>query len=133
MTNKICFYLIVEPQDKELLKMSNVPKKKLEEVTFVTMDAKDLNKVCRRINELLNSRAQKAWEKQKKRPTQKSQENHIEASKDAFAFVHLMEIVEHMTHEIHDLRMELAIVADDDDDDNITSIVSQPRKRKYLN
>jgi predicted ester cyclase len=95
------------------------------------MDAQDLKKVCHRINELLNSRAQKAWEKQKKHPTAKSQENHIEASKDAFAFVHLMEMIDHMTHEIHDLRMELAIIVDDDDE--ISSIVGQPHRRKYLN
>lgn len=112
--------------------MSNGPKKKQEETTFVTLDAQEFNQVCKRVNELLTSRAQKAWEKKCSRPSPKATENHIEASKDAFAFIHLMDLVEHMTNEIHELRLELAVMSDSDDDDSI-SVVRQTPKRTYLN
>ena len=96
------------------------------------MDSEEFNKVCKRLNAMLTTRVEKAWEKKQRRPTKKSDENHIEASKEAFAFIHLLDLVEHMSAEIHDLRMEMATVGSFDDDD-VFSPVGEPPRKKYLN
>ncbi len=77
------------------------------EATYITMDPEEFNRVCRRLNEMLSSRVEKAWNKKNARPTRKSIDSHVEASKDAFAFIHLLDLVEHMSHEIYELRNQL--------------------------
>lgn len=98
-------------------------------VKFITLDADEFNQVCHRVHKLLTERADKAWQKHQKKPSQKSSDSHVEASKDAFAFVHLLELVEHMTAEIHDLRMTVSVMSQDDD---IVSVVKN-KKKDYLN
>lgn len=95
------------------------------------MDSEEFNKVCKRLNEMLTARVEKAWEKKRRRPTKKADQSHIEASKEAFAFIHLLDLVEHMSAEIHDLRMEMAVVTEMDDD--VFSPVGEPQRKKYLN
>jgi hypothetical protein len=114
--------------------MSSGPNKKPPaETTFITMDSEEFNKVCKRLNQMLTARVQKAWDKKQRKPTQKSSDNHIEASKEAFAFIHLMDLVEHMSSEIHDLRLEVAAIGAMDDDDFEFSPMDEPQRKKYLN
>ena len=113
--------------------MSNAPKKNVEETTFVTLNAEEFSRVCKRVNGMLTARVQRAWEKKRKQHSDKAASNHIEASKDAFAFIHLMDLVEHMSEEIHDLRMELAASDCNCDDDDRMAIVGDAKKRSYLN
>lgn len=106
-------------------------KKQITGSRFVTLDADEFHKVCQRVHGLLTTRVQKAWDKHSKHPSEKSSDNHIETSKDAFAFIHLLELVEHMTEEIHDLRMAVAVGVHDDDVEFINPTLD--RSKKYLN
>ena len=114
--------------------MSNGPKGKHEVGTtrFITLDADEFNKVCQRLHKMLSSRVDKAWKKHAKHPTDKSSDNHVEASKDAFAFIHLMEMVESMTAQIAEMQMELEMMSGGDDGEYV-SPVGPPRQKTYLN
>ena len=117
--------------------MSDGPKKNSPHdttPTFITMDPEEFNRVCKRLNQMLTSRVEKAWEKKQRKPTKKTSNNHIEATKDAFAFIHLMELVEHMSEEIYGLRMELQTLGTDDDDDIGPSWMAPPgSKKNFMN
>lgn len=120
-------------------------KKKQEDVKgphVVTLDQEEFNKVCKRVHSLLMTRVEKAREKKEKQPTKKATHNHIEASKEVFVFVHLLELVENMTEEISDLRAIISQVAGEDDDDdetprrNVTTTTPEMfsmKKKTYLN
>jgi hypothetical protein len=97
--------------------MSDGQKKGIKDATelnVVTLDQDEFNKVCRRVHFMLMSRAEKAREKKEKRPTKRSNQNYIEASKEIFVFVHLMELVESMAEEITDLRSILSVMSERD-------------------
>jgi len=117
--------------------MSSGPRKKEQaETTFITMNSEEFKEVCKRLNVLLTARVEKAWEKKQRRPSEKASKSHVEASKEAFAFIHLMDLVKHMSEEIHGLRMEVQMIGEMDDDDSGEmdfSPVSEPRKKRYLN
>lgn len=118
-------------------------KKKLDDEKgphVVTLDQDEFNKVCKRVHSLLMTRVEKAREKKEKQPTKKSAHNHIEASKEVFVFVHLLELVENMTEEISDLRAIISQVTGDDDEEtptrNVTTTVPEMfsmKKKTYLN
>lgn len=74
------------------------------ETTYITMDPEEFNRVCKRLSEMLSSRVEKAWKKKKAKPSQKSIDNHVEATKDAYAFIHLLDLVDQMSQEIAELR-----------------------------
>jgi len=117
--------------------MSSGPRKKEQaETTFITMNSEEFKAVCKRLNVLLTARVEKAWEKKQRRPTKRADKNHVEASKEAFCFIHLMDLVEHMSREIHGLRTEIELISEMDADEvgevNF-SPVSEPRRKKYLN
>lgn len=107
----------------------------------VTLDQEEFNKVCKRVHSLLMSRADKAREKKENRPSKKSTVNHIEASKEVFVFVHLLELVENMTEEISDLRAIISQVTGVEEDEqeerpNPTKNVPEMftmNKKNYLN
>lgn len=87
--------------------MSDGRKKKEQDFVgpnVVTLDQEEFNRVCKKVHAFLLDRAEKAREKKENRPTKRSMQNHIEASKEVFVFVHLIELVENMTEEIADLR-----------------------------
>lgn len=123
--------------------MSMSAKKKSEDEKgphVVTLDQDEFNKVCKRVHSLLMTRVEKAREKKDKQPTKKATNNHIEASKEVFVFVHLLELVENMTEEISDLRAIISQVTGDDDDEtptrNVTTTVPEMfsmKKKTYLN
>lgn len=94
---------------------------------FITLDADEFNEVCQRVHGMLVTRANKAWQKHQMTQTDKSSNVHIETSKDAFAFIHLLELVEHMTEEIHELRM---MTSSDNEQEFVYT--GEPMKR-YLN
>ena len=108
--------------------MSDGHEKKQIEAVYVTLDPEEFNRVCQRVNELLLARVERAYEKKCKRPTEKAEENYIEASKDAFAFYHLTELIEHMSDEIFALREELG-----DEPEDIEDIVAAPKGKVYFN
>lgn len=107
------------------------------EPTFITMDPEEFNRVCKRLNEMLTSRVEKAWEKKSRRPTKKMVSNHIEATKDAFAFIHLLDLVEHMSEEIYHLRMELQTLGQEamEEEDTQPNWLAPPgsKKKSYMN
>ena len=100
---------------------------------FVTMDAEEFTNVCQRLHEMLNGRVNKAWKKYQKTADDKDSDNHVEASKDAFAFVHLLEMVEHMTEEIRDMREALHSAGYEEDEGGTIAVVSDVLKKQYLN
>ena len=102
------------------------------ETTYITIDPEEFNRVCKRLNQMLSARVDKAWEKKHRRPTRKMIENHIEATKDAFAFVHLLDLVEQMSQEIYELRSELSVL-DQTDDEVSTVSWSKPVKKQFMN
>jgi hypothetical protein len=119
--------------------MSGGRKKKQEQRDFsgpnvVTLDQEEFNAVCKRVHSFLLSRAEKAKKKCDVKPTKRSSALHIEASKEVFVFIHLLELVESMTEEISDLRTIISNVQSDDSDDSTPTpqIFSQNRKR-FLN
>ena len=115
--------------------MSDGHKKSDMEPTYITMDPDEFNRVCKRLHEMLSSRVQDAWDRKDKRPTSRMINNHIEACKDAYAFIHLIDLVEHMSQEIYELRTELEDLGLEDDseydDPPQMWIGSQPKK--FLN
>jgi hypothetical protein len=93
--------------------------------------------VCQRVHAFLLNRAEKAKVKRDKEPTEKSDEKHLEAAKDVFVFVHLMELVESMTQEILDLRQIIGSIGEDIEDssgplDHTPEMFSSPKKT-FLN
>jgi hypothetical protein len=110
-------------------------KKNAPETTYITMDPEEFNEVCKRLNQLLSSRVEKAWEKKSRRPSKRSADNHIEAAKEAFAFIHLLDLVEHMSNEIYELRQEVDTLSemDEDDDTPPSQVFSGPQRKQYLN
>lgn len=119
--------------------MSDGPKKSnsLEaETTYITMDPEEFNEVCKRLNQMLTSRVEKAWQKKSKTPSNKAVKNHVEAAKEAFAFIHLLDLVEHMSQEIFELRQEVEVLGGDEifeDDEPAPQAFSGPAKKNYLN
>lgn len=117
--------------------MSDGPKKNdlPEDTVYITMDPEEFSEVCKRLNQMLSSRVERAWQKKSKKPSSKATKNHVEAAKDAFAFIHLMDLVEHMSQEIFELRQEVQVLSetDDLDDDVPAQIFAPPSKKSYLN
>jgi len=122
--------------------MSDGRKKKEEELTgphVVTMDDAEFNKVCRRVHSFLMSRAERAREKKEKKPTKKSAQNHIEASKEVFVFVHLLELVENMTEEISELRSIIASAGFEEELEETKNVTQgwpemfSSNKKRYIN
>jgi len=123
--------------------MANGNKKKEVDIkgpNVVTLDQEEFNKVCKRVHSMLMARVDKAREKKEKKPSTRSAKNHIEASKEVFVFVHLLELVENMTEEISDLRNLVSSVTggDDDEDDDTSAVSGWPEmfasnRKKYLN
>jgi len=118
--------------------MSDGPKKNdiPAETTYITMDPEEFNEVCKRLNQMLTSRVEKAWQKTSKTPSSKAVQAHVEAAKEAFAFIHLLDLVEHMSEEIFELRQEVdALTGDEnfDDDDPPPQAFSGPSRKHYLN
>lgn len=105
----------------------------------VTLDQEEFNKVCKRVHSMLMARVDKAREKKEKKPSKRSAANHIEASKEVFVFVHLLELVENMTEEISDLRNLVSSVTGGDDEDDENNAVSgwpemfAANRKKFLN
>jgi len=76
----------------------------LKEKKLITVDPEEFNEIVKRIHGLLLSRSEKAKDKKEMRPTRRSMSNHVEAAKDAFVFSHMIELIEHMSSEISNLR-----------------------------
>jgi hypothetical protein len=110
--------------------MSNGHEEK--EMVYITMDPEEFNRVCRRLNEMLSSRVSKAWSKRNRLKTERAEQNHVEAAKDAYAFIHLLQLIEHMSEEICELRSELESLPDGEFEDEF-EVASQPRGKVYMN
>ena len=75
-----------------------------DETHLITLDPEGFSAVVRRVHEFLVHRAEKAVVKKEAHPTKRSMSNYIETSKDLFVFTHMMEMIEHMSQEISELR-----------------------------
>jgi hypothetical protein len=71
---------------------------------LITIDEEEFNDVLKRVHELLLSRVERAHTKKLAKPSKRAEEKHIETVKDVFALTHMIELVEHMTEEIAELR-----------------------------
>lgn len=76
------------------------------------MDPEEFNDVVKRVHTFLIHRVEKAKEKRVEKPSPKSERQHVEATKDAFVFVHMMQLIEQMSEEISDLRDILDSISD---------------------
>lgn len=74
---------------------------------LITLDPDEFNRVVKRVHEFLLKRADKAATKWREQPSEKNEEKCEETAKDVFALVHMLELIEHMTGEISDLRSML--------------------------
>jgi hypothetical protein len=122
--------------------MADAPKKKNPDAlapSVVTLDQDEFNKICKRVHSMLMMRSEKAREKKDKRPTKKASQNYIEASKEVFVFVHLLELVENMTEEISDLRAIVASVGEELEEEEQRSPVKgwpemfSTNKKRFVN
>lgn len=75
-----------------------------EDKILITLDPQEFNEVVKRVHTFLMKRVDKAKQKKKTRPSDRADNNHIEAAKDVFVFVHMMELIDHMSEEITELR-----------------------------
>lgn len=110
--------------------MSNGPNN-VEITTVIKLEEEEFQNVCKRVNNLLVNRVNKAFEKSAKCPTDKSRNNSIEVSKDAFAFIHLLELVEFMSVEICELREALGVSGDDVE--GYVNVADSVTKKQYPN
>ena len=116
--------------------MSDGPKSKPpEEMKIVTVDPEEFNEIVKRVHEMLSNRMEKAREKKDMRPTKRSYKNHVEAAKDVYVFAHMIQLIEHMSHEISDLRDMLSVSGDFEDDGPSAVIpdMFSAKKTNYLN
>jgi hypothetical protein len=99
------------------------------------MSTEEFGDVCQRVHNLLRERADHAKEKRDRKPSARSKDVYVETSKDVFVFVHLMELVEHMTNEIGDLRQIIASMGYEEDDgpSQVGSFSFGESGKKYLN
>lgn len=111
--------------------MSNGPNKS-EEMQLITMDPEEFNQVLKRLHEFLLKRAEKAKEKKSLKPSHRAEVSHIEAAKDVFVLVHMIELVEHMSGEISELRAILSAMGADEVDSPVPEMFSS-KKTGYLN
>jgi N-glycosylase/DNA lyase len=91
------------------------------EITLVTLDPEEFNDVVKRVHSFLLSRAERAKEKKELKPSNKTQSNHVEAAKDVFVFVHMMELIEQMSEEISDLRDILSAMGGGPEEKSVVS------------
>lgn len=99
----------------------------------MTLDQEEFNSVVKRVHEMLLVRAEKANDRKKTRPTPRSISKHVEAAKDVYVFIHMMELIEHMSHEISDLREMLSAIGDVEDEDTRMSDIFSAKKKNYIN
>jgi len=104
-----------------------------KEKKLITVDPEEFNEIVKRIHKLLVSRADNAKDKKEMRPTKKSRSNHVEAAKDAFVFSHMIELIEHMSHEISNLREMLTSFNDVPEMGPDLPDVFAPKKTHFLN
>jgi hypothetical protein len=78
---------------------------------------------------------ERAWEKKSQRPSKRTSKNHVEAAKDAFAFIHLLDLVEHMSQEIYELRQEMNLLSEmeEEADEEPSAVWSGQQPKKYMN
>lgn len=109
--------------------MSNGHEKPQEKV-IITMDPEEFNEVVKRVHSFLLNRVEKAKEKKDAKPSERSSEKHIEAAKDVFVFVHMMQLIEQMSEEISDLRDIIESVGNQEQRSNVSSFetFSTPKK-----
>ena len=112
--------------------MSDGPKSKPEELRLITLDPEEFNSVVHRVHELLSGRVDKAKASKDAKPTRRREGKHIEAAKDLFVFVHMMELIEHMSSEIADLRDTLTAVGVHEEGDEIPEMFAA-KKTPFLN
>ncbi len=116
--------------------MSDGPKNKPpEELKIVTVDPEEFNEIVKRVHEMLSNRMDRAKEKKEMRPTKRSYKNHVEAAKDVYVFAHMIQLIEHMSHEISDLREMLSTVGDFVDEGPNADMPNMfsSKKTSYLN
>ena len=82
-------------------------------VSPIILDPEEFNKVAQRLQTFLHKRVEKAREKKEAHPSDRLKENHIETAKEAFVFVHLTQLIEHMAQEITVLREMLAAIGEE--------------------
>lgn len=112
--------------------MSDGPKSKPEELRLITLDPEEFNSVVRRVHEMLSGRVDKAKASKDAKPTRRREGKHVEAAKDLFVFVHMMELIEHMSSEIADLREAMVALGVHADEDEIPEMYSA-KKTPYMN
>jgi len=106
----------------------------VKQIDVITVDQDEFNEVLKRVHKMLISRANKAKDKNLAHPSPLNNDKHIEAVKDAYALVHMMELVEYMSEEITDLR-EMIMLTGDVEENQTTSTpeMFSQNKTHFLN
>jgi hypothetical protein len=104
-----------------------------KKIEVVTVDQDEFNEVLKRVHQMLISRAEKARDKNIAHPTERNDEKRIEAIKDVYALVHMMELVEHMSEEITDLRELMHLEESDENVTTETPEMFSQSKTKFMN
>lgn len=85
------------------------------ELEHVTLSVEEFNEVIHRVHHILGNRVERAWRKRCTAKTDRNVKSHVEASKDAFAFMHVLSLIDSMTEEIHMLRVHIEQLSDEDE------------------
>jgi len=99
----------------------------------ITVDQEEFGTVLKRVHQLLIDRAERAQAKKIAKPTPKAEAKHVEAIKDVFALVYMMELVEHMTEEIADLREVLTLEGAQVEDTSSVPEMFAQSKARFIN
>jgi hypothetical protein len=113
--------------------MSDGRKNKPDEMKLITVDPEEFNDIVKRVHGLLVNRVEKAKDRKDAKPTKRADKNHVEAAKDAFVFVHMMELIEHMSSEISDLREIIAGLGEAQQEGLDLPDMFSPKKTHFLN
>ncbi len=113
--------------------MPSGPENKPEEKQMVVLSPEEFNAVVKRVHEFLLFRTEKARAKKEAKPSDRAESKHLEAAKDVFVFVHMLELIEHMAAEIADLRGMLAAMGVENQEVELPEMFAVAKKTGYLN
>lgn len=110
--------------------MSGGRKEKRQETLMITLDPEEFNEVTKRLHQKLQDQLQEAKERRDKRATKQAVSDHVEAAKELFVLVHMMELIDHLTEEVATMRENIEKAAELDPD---MPELFAPKRTDYLN
>lgn len=105
-------------------------KEKQAEPVMITLDPEEFNAVAKRLHQRLQDQLQEAKQRRDKRATKQAVSEHVEAAKELFVLVHMMELIEHLTEQLAALRDDVESASEPDSD---MPELFAPKRTDYMN